>query len=91
MGILSEPKEYHIQWPNLLELDPKDEAIVMKDKTETIAKYVAAGGNSLIPPFQFLTTVMGYTDDEAKKFIEEAEEFEDDSVNEDDLIESENN
>jgi len=90
MGVLSDPKEYTVAWPNLAELDPKDEAVIMKDKTEAIAKYVASSGNTLVPPFQFLTTIMGYSDEEAEKFIEEAEEFEDDSIDENDLIDEEN-
>ena len=86
-GVLSEPKEYFVKWPDLMELDPKDEATIMKDKTETIAKYVTAGGNVLIPPHQFLTTVMGYSDDEAEQFLIETEEFQNDSVDENDIDE----
>jgi len=87
-GILSEPKEYTVAWPDLAELDPKDEATIMKDKTDAIAKYVASSGNTLIPPHQFLTTVMGYTDEEAEQFILEAEEFQDDTIDEDELNDS---
>jgi len=84
-GVLTEPKEYDVQWPDLTELDPKDKAIVMKDKTEALSKYVGGGCQVMIPPFQFLTLVMGFDDDVATKFIEEAEDFNDDAINEEEI------
>ena len=71
-GILPEPKDgYEVKWPSLDELDPKDAAIVMKDKVEAMAKYIVSGADSLIPPHQFFTLIMGWTDEEATE-IEKA-------------------
>ncbi len=84
-GILPAPKAYEVKWASLDEQDPKDEAVIIKDKTEAIAKYVQAGAYELIPPRQFLTEVMHFTDEQAETFLAEAAEWVDDSVNEDDL------
>ncbi len=71
-------KEYEVTWPSLDELDPKDKALITKDKTEAITKYVTAGAEVLIPPHQFLTHVMGFTDEQADVFLKEAETWNDD-------------
>lgn len=84
-GVLPPPESYTIKWASLDALDPKDQAKVCKDRTEAIAKYVSAGADSLIPPRQFLTAVMGFTNEEAEMFLEEAAAWSDDGVNEDDL------
>jgi len=82
-GVLPETKRYFVKWPKLDVMDEKDAAAVTKDKTEALAKYVTAGADAILPPFQFLTTVMGYDDEEAKTIIGEAEEWLNDRESED--------
>lgn len=87
LGILPEPKQYLVKWPKLDEVDPKDSAVIAKDKTESLAKYVVSGADEIMPPFQFLTTVMGYDDEEAKTIIKEIEKWLKDTEPEEDLEE----
>lgn len=85
LGILSGPKEYEIKWPSIEELDPKDSATVLKDRTEAMVKYVSGGVDVLMPPQVFLTEEMGFSDDEAKAIIDEAEVWVDDKVDESEM------
>ncbi len=84
-GVLPTPEKYVLKWESLDALDPKDQAEVSKSRTEAIAKYVSVGADSLIPPQQFLTAVMGFTNEEAEAFLKEAAAWNDDSVDEGDL------
>ncbi len=87
LGVLPESKDYEVKWPNLEELDPKEAAEVAKNKTEAMVKYAAGGAESVMAPFHFLTLVLGYTDDEAKEIMEQAETWVDDHLEERDLEE----
>lgn len=64
-GVLPEPKEYFVIWPDLNMPSEKEEAEVSKEKTEALAKYVQGGVDSLIPPKEFLMKIMGMTEEEA--------------------------
>lgn len=75
LGILPTPKEYFVRWPEIDEVDPKDAATIAKDKTEALSKYVVSGAEEIMSPFQFLTTVMGYDDEEVKAMLEEVEDY----------------
>lgn len=85
LGVLPEPKEYFVRWPEIDEIDPKDAATIAKDKTEALAKYVVTGAEEIMSPFQFLTTVMGYDDEEVKAMLEEVEDYLNDAEPEKDL------
>ena len=85
LGVLSEPKEYEIKWPSIEELDPKDSATVLKDRTEAMVKYVSGGVDVLMSPQVFLTEEMGFSDDEAQAIIDEAEVWVDDKVDESEM------
>lgn len=73
-GVLTKPKEFTIQWPDIGALDEKEEAEIAKNKTEALAKYVQSGAESIIPPLAFLTTVLGYSDEEATTMLEDVVE-----------------
>lgn len=60
-GILSEVKKYIIEWPDLNAPSDEDKATVAKLLTEAFTKYVAVGGDELIPPMEFLTVILGFT------------------------------
>lgn len=70
-GVLPRPKQVIVEWPSLNTLTDKEEAEVAKAKTEALSKYILVGGNSLIPPFFFLTLVMGFTHEEAVAILDE--------------------
>jgi len=66
LGILPEPKEYTVDWPDLNAPTDEDKANVAKILTEAIVKYVTGGADSLISPREYLTMVLGFTQDEAE-------------------------
>ena len=83
-GVL--PKaEYKVKWPSLDELDPTDASIVLKNKVEAMSKYITTGSDALIPPIQFLTHIMGFSDEEAAEFVDASLKWSDDSISEEDV------
>ena len=65
LGVLPEPKEYFVYWPDLDAPSDKDKAEVGKLRTEAMASYVASGVEVLIPPHEYMTLVLGMTEEEA--------------------------
>lgn len=71
-GVLPAPSEsYCIEWPDLSDADATQQATIALQKTQAMAAYVAGGVDVLIEPQNFLTKVIGFTEDEAGE-IEEA-------------------
>lgn len=64
-GVLPQPKEYFIDWPDLSAPTDKEKAEVAKSKTEAFAKYVGGNVDGLIAPKEFLMMIMNMTEDEA--------------------------
>jgi len=71
LGVLPEVEEYIVDWPDLNAPTDEDKANVAEKRTNAMSKYVAGGVDSLIPPMEYLTMVLGFTQEEAK-VIEEA-------------------
>ncbi|MBA7692213.1 hypothetical protein ES703_100776 [subsurface metagenome] len=67
-------EEYFVDWPDLNAPSDKEKAEVSKNKTEALAKYVAGGVDTLIPPKEFLMMVMGMSEEEAEVIMKAAEE-----------------
>lgn len=71
-GVLPEPAEsYCVEWPDLSEADANEQADIGLKRTQAMAAYVAGGVDVLIEPQNYLTKVIGFTEDEAEE-IEEA-------------------
>lgn len=68
-GILPEPKEYFVRWPDLDAPSEKDQADVLAKKMEAFSKYIAGGVDSLIPPEEFLTMFANLSVDEVKQIM----------------------
>lgn len=71
LGVLPKPKDIIIVWPDLNSPGDKDKAEVGERRTNALMKYVMGGVDALIPPFHFLTLVLGMKDEEAKSIIKE--------------------
>lgn len=70
MSILPEPVDgYLVAWPGVNTPSPEQLATVSEKKTNAIAKYVQAGADALMPPYYFLTLILGMEDKEAKALI----------------------
>jgi uncharacterized protein len=72
LGILPTPKAYNIVWPTLGLLSPEEESNVALKRTESIAKYVGGGVETLIHPHDYLTKVLNFTIEEATEIIDSA-------------------
>ena len=80
---MPEVEEYTVDWPDLNSPTDEDKANVAKSLTEAMSKYVSAGVDTLIPPMEYLTVVLGFTQEEAEaiekaalKYTAEHEEVE---------------
>lgn len=75
LGVLPEPAsgEYDASWPDLNTPSEDDKATVAGKQTDSLAKYVAGGVDVLIPPFEYLTIVLKFMDEEAHAIIGAAE------------------
>ena len=71
LGVLPEPAEsYCVEWPDLSEADANEQADIGLKRTQAMAAYVAGGVDVLIEPQNYLTKVIGFTEDEAEKIGE---------------------
>lgn len=88
VGVLPVPEQHYVTWPDLESLSPEQEATIAVKQTEAMAKYVGGGVEGLMPPMEYLTRIMGLSQDEAQAVIEAAvealpeEEEEDEAVGE---------
>jgi hypothetical protein len=74
LPMVSEKNEVHVEWPDLHNPSEDEKAGVTEKKTNALAKYVQGGVDTLIPPFHYLTLILGMSDDEAQAVIDAATE-----------------
>lgn len=72
VGILPRVESYDIKWNDLNAPTEEEKATVAEKKTNALSKYVNSGMDAVIPPFQYLTMILDFSDEEAKGIIEEA-------------------
>jgi len=77
VGVLPTPKEILVTWPDLNTVSDADKATVSEKRSNAISKYVQSGSDILVPPFHYLTLILGMKDDEARAILEEAQVDED--------------
>jgi hypothetical protein len=70
-GVLPEPTELNVSWPDLNSLSDLDKSTVANNQTNAIAKYVQSGSDLLVDPFHFLTLIIGMEDDEANSILDQ--------------------
>lgn len=72
-GVLPTPAQPPtVEWPDLSTPSEGDRAEVASKQTDAMSKYVAGGVDSLVPPMQFLTIVMGMEEGEAEAILDAA-------------------
>jgi len=78
LGVLPQPEEYTVVWPDLAAMSDAEKATVAVQKTEAMAKYVGGQVQSLLTPIDYLTRVLDFPVEEAEEILtratEEAEE-----------------
>jgi hypothetical protein len=72
-GVLPEPEEgYFVAWPDLTSQSQGEKADVALKKTQAMSTFVSGGVEGLIPPLEYLTTILGMEDKEAQNIIDAA-------------------
>lgn len=74
LGILPEPTEYTVEWPDLNTVTDQEHAEVAAKRTEAFSKYVAGNVDQLIPPAEYLSMFHGLAQDEVDQIMEAAAE-----------------
>lgn len=73
MGVLPEPKDgYCVHFPDLDQMNAKERSEVTKNNTESLAKYVAGGVNTVVGEKDFLTRFLHFSDKDAESILENA-------------------
>ena len=74
-GVLPEPKQYWVEWPDLTSNSDSEKAAVANQKTTALGTYAQAQLSDLMAPMDFLTKVMAYNEEEAEAILENAEKY----------------
>jgi hypothetical protein len=73
LGIVEEPEEYHIKWPDLDALGDKDKAQIALTQTQSLSAYVMGNVEQIIQPHDFMTRILEWDDDTADEVLDEVE------------------
>lgn len=79
-GVLPEPKQYYVQWPDRDATSDKDKAAIMLQRTQAYAAYVSGNVESVMPPKVFMTNVDSMTDEQATNALDEAKKATEDDM-----------
>jgi hypothetical protein len=77
LGVLPElavENELCIDWKDLNSPSDTEKADVTEKQTNALAKYVQGGVDALMPPFLYLTLILGMSDEEAQAVVDASEE-----------------
>jgi hypothetical protein len=69
LGILPQPEQYNIVWPDQESLTEAEQAEIAAKRTEALAKYVMGDVSAIIEPFDFFTRILAMTEEEADAII----------------------
>jgi hypothetical protein len=75
IGVLPEPVEYVVIWPDLNTVTDQEKGEVARVFTEAVAKYIQGGVDELIPPREFFHFILDMDPDEIEQIMKAAEEF----------------
>lgn len=77
LGVLPQPKQLILDWPDRNAPSDKEKADIAAKRTEAFSKYAAGGVASLVGDKEYLTIVHGYTEQEATAMLAGAVDAED--------------
>ena len=78
LGVLPEPIGYSVVWPDLNSLTEDQKATIAVKRTESMSKYIGGNVESMMVPMDFLTEIIGLSDEKAQQIVDTAiETFED--------------
>lgn len=73
LGVLPDPGEdgYIIHWPDVTSHNDSEKASIAQTLVAAMVAWIQGGGEALMTPMRFLTTIMRLDDDEAEAIVEE--------------------
>lgn len=72
-GVLPAPQsEYIVRWGGSVELSETARTEMAERRTNALARYADSGAPNYVPPFHYLTEVLGFEDDVARAMLDEA-------------------
>ena len=74
LGILEEPEEYDVVWPDLESQTASEKANVMGQVVTALAKYIRWDISHIISPVDLVVKYMGVSEEEAKLLVKRAKE-----------------
>ena len=74
LGVLPEPKQYFVHWPNLLEQMPQEKATIAAARMDVLTKYIAGNVYQVMAPVDLFTREMDYSQEEAESILKTATE-----------------
>ena len=75
LGIVSRPKEYFVTWSDLNTTDEAQKAQNAQHLATAISIYVSSGGDAVVPPEQFLSHILGLSNDVVETIMEATKEW----------------
>jgi uncharacterized protein len=75
LGVLPEPEEYLVWWPDLTSKSDSEKATIASARTTAIVAYASSPeARATMAPLDYWTRIQGYTDEEAQAIVENAAE-----------------
>lgn len=71
VGVLPKIKKYHIDWMDLNALAAEDQADVALKRTQAVMQYVSGGGELVIPPAEYFTMILGFSQEQTDMVMKE--------------------
>ena len=73
LGVLPAPKDgYRVEWPDLTSQSDAEKAEVAFKLTSAVSAYVQSGAMQMLPPFDFLTRVLGWEEETVQSILDAA-------------------
>lgn len=70
IGVLPEPKQYVVEWPDLNTLTDQDKADLAVKYTDALVKYVGGGVDNLVEPTSYLVHLLGLDPEQVEDILQ---------------------
>lgn len=70
MEVLPEPCGFSVTWDDITSTTEQEKTQIAQGKTAALVQYISGGAESLVPPMDFLTELMGFTEEKAAAMLE---------------------
>lgn len=80
MGVLPEPEGYSVEWPDLDSTTKKDKAMILFQRTQAYAAYVAGSVEAVIPIEVYMTQFDNMTDEQAMSVMDKAQKAQEEGL-----------